>query len=408
MDYARRRSTRALLLLLLPLVATSALRAQEESASSALEQALARPSSKGLLVLDIVAGSPAEEAGLLPGDIVVSVCGAVASDRETLAKAIRDGRDGRIRLEVRRGETSLAVVIASGDRLGIVVFPVSGGEPVSLAAALEYARRDGEHRSARRRLSLLDESIRTSAAHVEEARGLSSRLKGERSAKIDLVARGREGSDVRKAEIQARLDKARSALEAAKTIVEQIERRISDQEANGHQMIMSQGLAVLSAESTAGMLDREVAALRNLVAAGARPPAELAGSQVKLRRALIDLEREILAQADEMMSHSARIAELRNELAQTSVDLLVEKLGETKVAREFVELEHLTLADESLVAFEILQAETALRQAELEARCWEFRLGASERRKRVEEKRLAEAAEALEAARETLAEGRQL
>jgi DNA-binding MarR family transcriptional regulator len=66
----------------------------------------------GLLVVDIVEGTPVAEAGLARGDLIVAIDGAEARSEEMLAEAIdRAGPSGQLRLSVLRGNDAHQVTV---------------------------------------------------------------------------------------------------------------------------------------------------------------------------------------------------------------------------------------------------------------------------------------------------------
>jgi serine protease Do len=58
----------------------------------------------GVLVLEIVPGSPAERASLLPGDILIAANGVAFSHPDDLTDAIDDAASGLLHLEFYRGD----------------------------------------------------------------------------------------------------------------------------------------------------------------------------------------------------------------------------------------------------------------------------------------------------------------
>jgi serine protease Do len=75
----------------------------------------------GLLVLDVAAGSPAEAAGLLLGDVLIGVTGRVFGDPDDLAAAVDHASPGdTLRLDLSRGGLDLSreVVVRVGTSAG--------------------------------------------------------------------------------------------------------------------------------------------------------------------------------------------------------------------------------------------------------------------------------------------------
>ena len=71
----------------------------------------------GALVVEVVEGAPAAEAGLRDGDVILSVAGRRVRDSEGVARAIEDLRPGRrVEIEFRRGSVSRSVEVELGVR----------------------------------------------------------------------------------------------------------------------------------------------------------------------------------------------------------------------------------------------------------------------------------------------------
>jgi serine protease Do len=70
-------------------------------------------------VVRLTAGSPAEDAGLEPGDLIVAIDGTPVSDLASFYKTLwRDSRAERdVTLDVRRGAESRRVTVRSVDRM---------------------------------------------------------------------------------------------------------------------------------------------------------------------------------------------------------------------------------------------------------------------------------------------------
>ncbi|MDE6732931.1 MAG: SpoIVB peptidase [Oscillospiraceae bacterium] len=68
--------------------------------------------SDGVMIIGAAAGSPAEEAGLREGDVIISVNGAEVSSNEELSAAIREC-DNCAELVYRRGESCVSVSVAT-------------------------------------------------------------------------------------------------------------------------------------------------------------------------------------------------------------------------------------------------------------------------------------------------------
>lgn len=75
-----------------------------ETLSPDLAAALGAAGSKGVLVVEVLDGTPAEKAGLRAGDVISAVEGESVADADDLVRALRD-ENGRVSLSVvRRGE----------------------------------------------------------------------------------------------------------------------------------------------------------------------------------------------------------------------------------------------------------------------------------------------------------------
>ena len=71
----------------------------------------------GALVVEVVEGAPAAEAGLRDGDVILSVAGRRVRGSEGVARAIEDLRPGRrVEIEFRRGSVSRSVEVELGVR----------------------------------------------------------------------------------------------------------------------------------------------------------------------------------------------------------------------------------------------------------------------------------------------------
>ncbi len=71
----------------------------------------------GALVREVFPGSPADQAGLLPGDVIVAVDGESVGAELSLRDLVSQHDPGdRVTLEVRRGEERLALQVTLGER----------------------------------------------------------------------------------------------------------------------------------------------------------------------------------------------------------------------------------------------------------------------------------------------------
>jgi serine protease Do len=72
---------------------------------------------RGLLVVGVEGGSPADQAGLFVGDVIVSAAGEATRDTDELQRWLTGDRVGAaLALEVVRGGAVEAVSITVGDR----------------------------------------------------------------------------------------------------------------------------------------------------------------------------------------------------------------------------------------------------------------------------------------------------
>ena len=76
-------------------------------------------------IIRVTRDSPAEEAGLLPGDEISSVDGTEVRDLETFYKTLwkRSDAEGEIRLEIHRGTNAQTLTVRSIDRMKSLVQP---------------------------------------------------------------------------------------------------------------------------------------------------------------------------------------------------------------------------------------------------------------------------------------------
>lgn len=82
-------------------------------------------------IAEVVAGSPADQAGLKPGDRFLAVDGKAVTTREQLVDAVRAAKVGqRVRVKLSRNGSEMTVVVALGERPGELAMP----EPEAPAA----------------------------------------------------------------------------------------------------------------------------------------------------------------------------------------------------------------------------------------------------------------------------------
>jgi len=71
------------------------------------------PKTKGAVITSVRDGSPAQEAGLQQGDVIVEVDRKPVSTADEAVKTLGNDRAGGHLLRVRRGDVALFVVIPS-------------------------------------------------------------------------------------------------------------------------------------------------------------------------------------------------------------------------------------------------------------------------------------------------------
>ncbi|KKS05123.1 MAG: Serine protease Do [Candidatus Woesebacteria bacterium GW2011_GWE1_41_24] len=81
------------------------------------QTALLNDVPQGLYIVNVVSGSPAEEAGVLVGDIIYKIDGnSVSSDSESLSKSISDKKPSdNILLEIWRNGEVKNISVALGE-----------------------------------------------------------------------------------------------------------------------------------------------------------------------------------------------------------------------------------------------------------------------------------------------------
>lgn len=145
-----------------------------ESLNADLAVALGAPNTKGVLVLEVLGGTPAEKAGLKAGDILTSVDGTSVYDQNDLIKSLAD-QEGAVSLSVtRKGirrtvqatlqQTQGATRMRSGsDQMGL---GRTGDRRVIRLRGYESTDREG----LRQELDDLREQVRELRQRLEESR----------------------------------------------------------------------------------------------------------------------------------------------------------------------------------------------------------------------------------------------
>ncbi|MEK7865532.1 MAG: PDZ domain-containing protein [Planctomycetota bacterium] len=122
----------------------------QESPDDLLAKVMASPTSTGLLVTDVDAGSQANTVGLASGDILVSYDGKPIPDPQTLQAAIAAAKEKKTvtaEVEVDRMGEARKFELTVGQRIGIAILPVQKGVaidplPPDSAPKLDWSRFD--------------------------------------------------------------------------------------------------------------------------------------------------------------------------------------------------------------------------------------------------------------------------
>jgi serine protease Do len=81
-----------------------------------LADQLGIPNANGVVIRNVISNSPAERAGLRPGDVVTEINGATVKETNDLRKAIRDSKPGQtITLTVWREKETLKIPVRLGE-----------------------------------------------------------------------------------------------------------------------------------------------------------------------------------------------------------------------------------------------------------------------------------------------------
>jgi serine protease Do len=130
-----------------------------------LATALGLGEPQGVLIADVTAGGPADEAGLEPGDVVISIAGETFEEPRELSRAVAD---------LAQGETVTASVLRDGEEreIGITI----GLRPDLMARASEDAMPDGDGQDAGPRIGVavapLTPELRAQASIPAEVTGV--------------------------------------------------------------------------------------------------------------------------------------------------------------------------------------------------------------------------------------------
>ena len=92
-----------------------------ETMTAELQSRFSLPIAKGVLIIEVVPGSPAENVGLRPGDIVTSFAGKPVAKSEDLVAQVRNHKDGeQVEITWRRADATQTHKVTLGSR-GVVV-----------------------------------------------------------------------------------------------------------------------------------------------------------------------------------------------------------------------------------------------------------------------------------------------
>jgi serine protease Do len=99
---------------------------QIESLSDEAAQALGLPNSNGAIVTDVIAGSPAEKAGIKRGDVVLKINGIAVKDNRDLSRriaALQAGETATFTIWRDNKTLTISVTIAKRDRVAEAEVP---------------------------------------------------------------------------------------------------------------------------------------------------------------------------------------------------------------------------------------------------------------------------------------------
>lgn len=118
-------------------------RSQEAELTDAFEKKLGRSQQTGLLVVSVERGSPAEEAGIVTGDILVAIAAKPVASHEDLLKAMDEtGTGSPVELEILRG----------GERTTVSATPTAAPREAGFSAGgwVSGRHHHGPHHAGRR------------------------------------------------------------------------------------------------------------------------------------------------------------------------------------------------------------------------------------------------------------------
>jgi len=96
---------------------TTFLGATLATVTDAIKQRLDLATAEGVLVNDVVAGSPAENAGMQAGDVITKFDGKSVKDAQEVVDAVKSHKPGdKVRVEYLRGKDTKATTVTLGSR----------------------------------------------------------------------------------------------------------------------------------------------------------------------------------------------------------------------------------------------------------------------------------------------------
>jgi membrane-associated protease RseP (regulator of RpoE activity) len=144
-----------------------------ESLNEGLASALGAPGTDGVLVLEVIADTPAERAGLRAGDVILTVDGHEVKNAEGLVEALRDV-NGKVSITVSRtgARRTVEAELAATPRVfrgeGPMAAPGRGGE-LERDVRL-HPRSDADTGDLRRQLEELRQQLRELRQQLEDRR----------------------------------------------------------------------------------------------------------------------------------------------------------------------------------------------------------------------------------------------
>ncbi len=147
-----------------------------DSADDALRSQLGLPAGRGVVVTDVVAGSPAEKAGVKKYDIVVELAGKPIDSPETLSAQVQANQEKGVKLILLRGGKSMTIPIAGAVR------KVEASPPSAEAFGRYLTLRDQNGYTALVNSNVLSDRLAWSAAGGDDLRPRLDHLEKELKA----------------------------------------------------------------------------------------------------------------------------------------------------------------------------------------------------------------------------------